>query len=236
MEKANEGLAKLREPFPENQVSKLPKGGTYLSYVGHAALTDRLLDADPMWDWEPMAYTPEGLPLFDASGGLWIKLTVCGVTRLGYGHAKAKTGPGMEPGTREKEVIGDALRNAGMRFGAALDLWHKGELHAAKEEVKESLVANALDYKRVPKAEDSQDQTPEELAVFLLAGFENCMTLEQVDKTKDHIKAQWGKIKHITGIKDSVVACAANATTRINHIITRDQVVSEDYPEPGSDG
>ena len=28
-----------------------------------------------------------------------------------------------------KERIGDALRNAAMRFGAALDLWHKGELH-----------------------------------------------------------------------------------------------------------
>ena len=29
-----------------------------------------------------------------------------------------------------KERIGDALRNAAMRFGAALDLWHKGDLHA----------------------------------------------------------------------------------------------------------
>jgi hypothetical protein len=28
-----------------------------------------------------------------------------------------------------KERIGDALRNAGMRFGAALELWHKGDLH-----------------------------------------------------------------------------------------------------------
>jgi hypothetical protein len=33
-----------------------------------------------------------------------------------------------------KEAIGDALRNAGMRFGAALDLWHKGDLHDAAEE------------------------------------------------------------------------------------------------------
>ena len=32
-----------------------------------------------------------------------------------------------------KERIGDALRNAAMRFGAALDLWHKGELHAHLE-------------------------------------------------------------------------------------------------------
>ncbi len=150
------GLVKLREPFPANLVSQLPKGTkaqndcppnekrncevcggwhhprvNHLSYVGHAALTHRLLDVDPSWSWEPLAYDPMGLPLFDDSGGLWIKLTVCGVTRLGYGHAAEKKN--MDPGAREKEVIGDALRNAAMRFGAALDLWHKGDLYAAVE-------------------------------------------------------------------------------------------------------
>jgi hypothetical protein len=153
-EKAKAGLDLLRQPFSANHISKLPKPTkaqtdavkadfktgmrcqlcgswhhkdvVHLDYVGHAALTDRLLDADPEWSWEPMA-TADGLPAFDRSGGLWIKLTVCGVTRLGYGHAAAK--PNQDPGAREKEVIGDALRNAAMRFGAALDLWHKGDLH-----------------------------------------------------------------------------------------------------------
>jgi hypothetical protein len=97
----------------------------HLDYVGHAALTDRLLDADPEWSWEPFALTPEGLPALDRNGGLWIKLTVCGVTRPGYGSADGKSG-----GDAIKEIIGDALRNAAMRFGAALDLWHKGDLHA----------------------------------------------------------------------------------------------------------
>lgn len=145
------GLELLREPFPENQISKLPKGTKaqnecpvnekinckvcggwhhpkviHLSYVGHAALTDRLLDADPLWTWEPFALK-DGLPAFDATGGLWIRLTICGHTRIGYGHAAASTF--KEIGSREKEVIGDALRNAAMRFGAALDLWHKGDLH-----------------------------------------------------------------------------------------------------------
>jgi hypothetical protein len=152
------GLALLRAPFPAHQISKLPKetkkqreereanramgvsckvcGGwhhknaVHLDYVGHAALTDRLLDCDPLWSWEPAAFR-DGLPAFDGTGGLWIKLTVCGVSRLGYGHAAAK--PQMDPGSREKEVIGDALRNAAMRFGAALDLWHKGDLHAPTE-------------------------------------------------------------------------------------------------------
>ena len=145
-------IAKLREPFPEHQISKLPKeskaqsdqrkadrnsainckvcGGwhhknaVHLDYVGHAALTDRLLDTDIAWTWEPLALTPEGLPAFDRTNGLWIKLTVCGMTRIGYGSADGKTG-----GDAVKEIIGDALRNAAMRFGAALDLWHKGDLH-----------------------------------------------------------------------------------------------------------
>lgn len=147
------GLALLRVPFPAHQISKLPKPTkaqtdeikanfkagircdvcgawhhpkvVHLDYVGHAALTDRLLDADLHWTWEPMGFTPEGLPLTDAGGGLWIKLTVCGVSRFGYGAADGKSG-----GDAIKELIGDALRNAAMRFGAALDLWHKGDLHA----------------------------------------------------------------------------------------------------------
>lgn len=150
------GLALLRVAFPPNQISLLPKptkkreemanlpkakckecGGwhattsvIHLSYVGHAALTDRLLDADPAWFWEPM-FLKDGLPGYDEHGGLWIKLTVCGVTRLGYGHAGEKDG-----GDAIKEIIGDALRNAAMRFGAALELWHKGDLHVEEEKEK----------------------------------------------------------------------------------------------------
>lgn len=151
-EKKPIGLDLLKMPFLENQISKLPKptkyqtdeiksdykkgircevcGGwhhpnvVHLDYVGHAALTNRLLDCDPEWNWEPMALGENGLPLIDGGPGMWIKLTVCGVTRLGYGDAARKSG-----GNAIKEVIGDALRNAAMRFGAALDLWHKGDLH-----------------------------------------------------------------------------------------------------------
>jgi hypothetical protein len=146
-------LKKLREPFPPNQISMLPKptkaqteelkrdfkkgircdlcgqwhhpNVVHLSYVGHAALTDRLLDVDPLWSWEPLAFDESGLPALDNNGGLWIRLTVCGMTRIGYGDAPGKSG-----GDAMKERIGDALRNAGIRFGAALDLWHKGDLHA----------------------------------------------------------------------------------------------------------
>ncbi len=143
-----DGLAALRAPFTPNQIGKLPKpynkdslkgncrecGGyhglpaMHLDYVGHAALTDRFLDVDPEWSWEPFAVGPDGLPVLDRNGGLWIRLTVLGVTRIGYGDAQGKSG-----GDAVKEAIGDALRNAGMRFGAALDLWHKGDLHETDE-------------------------------------------------------------------------------------------------------
>ena len=115
-------LAKLREPFPANQIGKLPKGGIHLDFVGHGFITQRLLDVDPAWNWEPVALDPHGLPLLDEFGGLWIKLTVAGITRLGYGDAGGRKGPDAT-----KVAIGDALRNAGMRFGLALDLWCKGD-------------------------------------------------------------------------------------------------------------
>lgn len=109
--------AELRKPFPRNVIGKLPRGGTQLDYVGHAAVTDRLLAIDPNWNWEPLAVTETGLPALDGKHNLWIKLTVCGVTRIGVGD-----------GNSAKELIGDAIRNAAMRFGVALDLWSKDEL------------------------------------------------------------------------------------------------------------
>ena len=151
------GLDLLRVEFGADSISKLPKPTkrqtdevkadfkkgirckecgqwhhkdvVHLDYVGHAALTHRLLDCDPMWNWEPVASNEDGTPKLDQNGGMWIRLTVCGVTRLGYGDAEGKKG-----GNAIKEVIGDALRNAAMRFGAALNLWYKGDLHASNND------------------------------------------------------------------------------------------------------
>ena len=138
----------LREPFPDAVIGKLPRvtckacsdsrekhcdrhsrincqvcgnwiseKHIHLDYVGHAATTDRLLQTDPSWTWE---FVPEH-PMNVA--GLWIKLTICGVSRYGFGDGK-----------NPKEMIGDAIRNAAMRFGVALDLWAKEDLHANESE------------------------------------------------------------------------------------------------------
>lgn len=150
----DERLQLLRVRFPDNEVTPKPKptknqkltddnrlrdgircdvcGGwhhkdvIHLAYVGHAAATNRLLDADLEWNWRPLATDQNGLPLFDKDGGLWIGLTICEVTRLGYGNADQKETGASSAGDRTKEVIGDAIRNAAMRFGVALELWHKG--------------------------------------------------------------------------------------------------------------
>lgn len=115
----------LRAPFPPERISQIPRktksGSTVrLDYVGHADVTDRLLAVDPAWTWEPVGVADDGIPIIHH--GLWIKLTVCGVTRYGFGDAQGKTG-----GDAIKEMIGDAIRNAAMRFGVALDLWSKSD-------------------------------------------------------------------------------------------------------------
>jgi len=152
---------KLRAPFPPELIGKRPQpirkdnpkghcdecGGfhglpaVHLDYVGHAATTDRFLQVDPDWTWEPMARGDHGEPLL-FNGGLWINLTICGVTRPGFGDA---TGAGGM-----KEMIGDALRNAGMRFGVALDLWAKEDLHATAQEPASGSAGPA---KRKPRPE-----------------------------------------------------------------------------------
>ncbi len=94
-----------------------------LKYIGHAEATNRLLNVDPFWNWEPLSLDQLGLPQYDGNRGMWIRLTVCGVTRIGYGDATGKDGANAV-----KEIIGDAIRNAGMRFGMALNLWTSSDL------------------------------------------------------------------------------------------------------------
>ncbi|MFV2195270.1 hypothetical protein [Nocardiopsis sp. LOL_012] len=98
----------------------------HIDFVGHADVTDRLLDVDPAWDWEPLGVDENGMPILehDRAGnpvGLWIRLTVGGTSRIGYGSCPSDQYDAV------KVLIGDALRNAAMRFGVALNLWAKGE-------------------------------------------------------------------------------------------------------------
>lgn len=184
-----QALADLRVPFPAEQINPLPKitcgecsrsrtkvcenprhakskcktcdnyitqAHLHLPYVGHAELTNRLLNVDPLWDWEPLSLDQRGLPQFDENGGLWIRLTVCGKTRLGYGDSQGKNGPNAV-----KEAIGDALRNAAMRFGAALDLWAKSDLKAAQAEHPKSEEDEGRTSRPEPAKEKPRQERPQ---------------------------------------------------------------------------
>ena len=120
-----------------------------LPYVGHANVTERLLDVDPRWSWEPayrlvdqdqmLAAIATGNPdivrlvisnsppQFDQHGGMWMNVTVHDdtgqpVSRLAYGDAGRRSGPNAI-----KEVIGDGVRNGAMRAGVGLDMWSKAD-------------------------------------------------------------------------------------------------------------
>ena len=183
-EKTAHPVIKMLEPFSANEINQIPKGGLKLDYVGHAALTKRLLETDLEWSWEPFSIGVDGLPKLDEAGGLWIRLTVCGITRIGYGDA------GNSKGTQAvKEAIGDALRNAGMRFGAALDLWHKGDLF----DLADSRGDNKNEqYKKEPRKPLSvvRTLTPEQLV--RLEGI-----LKLIDETNDveNLRIVWNQEK-----------------------------------------
>lgn len=99
-----------------------PATWAHLDFVGHADLTLMIIAVDPEWDWRPMALTPEGLPLIKEHNGIlsmWGFLKVLGKERLGVGTCDA------DKPDAEKELIGDLLRNIGMRFGFCTKLWSK---------------------------------------------------------------------------------------------------------------
>lgn len=125
-------LGKYGIPDP-SIVGKLPRGGVTLDFVGHAEITRILIDIDPNWSWEPVAWTADGRPAINVVNGnavMWGRLTVLGQTRLGVGTAK------HDKPDLDKELIGDFLRNAAMRFGICLSLWSKAEWDDQPEAIK----------------------------------------------------------------------------------------------------
>jgi hypothetical protein len=110
-------------------VAKLPRSGVQLDYVGHAEITRILLEIDPMWTIEPVAYDDTGMPAVRNNGKMleaafW--LTVLGHKRYCVGSVEAR----KAEGDLGKELLSDAIRNGAMRFGIALSLWSKEEWQA----------------------------------------------------------------------------------------------------------
>ncbi|PSK95755.1 hypothetical protein CLV30_1287 [Haloactinopolyspora alba] len=195
-------LRALREELPAHLISKKPvdaqKSGekrrctecqgfhapaSHLDYAGHAAITERLLEVDPFWTWEPVTDATLLAALPHEPGGMWIHLTVAGVTRLGYGDAQGKTGHNAV-----KETIGDALRNAAMRFGVGLALWHKGDLHADAE-------AAEREARRAEREAEEQKRRDEEEAAKLERAQTFADTAGALDLTDPNTRAALDEIR-----------------------------------------
>ena len=127
-------LADYYTPDPET-VSQIDKNGVLLDYVGHAEITRILIEIDPEWTWEPVAWDNgrpathlqigkmkkrDGTTIEIPTVSMWGRLTLLGVTRPAVGSVEA------HKADLDKELVSDFLRNAAMRFGISLALWAKG--------------------------------------------------------------------------------------------------------------
>lgn len=143
-------------------VGKLPRGGITLDFVGHAEITRILIDIDPMWSWQPCAWT-DGRPTITETNGMatmWGNLTVLGKTMLGVGSVRADK-PDLD-----KELIGDFLRNASMRFGICLSLWSKSEWeeHTPPTQPKSSGFVSKENVERFKQACVDANLDPQQIA------------------------------------------------------------------------
>jgi hypothetical protein len=144
----------------------------HLSYVGHAGVTMRLTSVDPTWTWRPLrpdvderalaaavnSGNPELLrlllehapPTIEPNGGIWIRLQVAGIERLGFGDADGRTGTPKDM----KEMIGDAIRNGAMRMGVGTYLWSKSDRAQA------ILARQGADDERVQQEDRMRQEVP----------------------------------------------------------------------------
>lgn len=170
----------------------------HLDYVGHADITEALCRLDPHWTMEPMALTPEGLPFIASRSNtleLWVRLTVHGQERIGVGTAPARKDDAM------KEVWGDALRNAAMRFGLGVRLWSKAPHDDEDDGDRDGPGADGGKRVNAGKGGGKQGQAtpPAEApassnggAVSGLSGYAGEIEKAQ---TADHLNAVWARMR-----------------------------------------
>lgn len=166
-------LDKYGTPDPKI-VGKLPKGGMTLDFVGHADVNKALIEIDPMWTWQPVAWDDEGMPKIKVANGvatMWGVMTIHGKQMLGVATVQANK-PDLY-----KELASDFIRNAAMRFGVYLSLWTKSEWEDAAITGKATA--------RKPKGEDTKESVlrpahPDALQKFIAVCDENNLDHEQV--------------------------------------------------------
>lgn len=262
MTENDKGLEALREPFPKEVIGKLPKltcksctdsqgkvcsqhskskcqaCGNYISsahidldYVGHAEVTDRLLSVDPAWSWEPLAFDEFGVPRVtqgaDNRLNLWIRLTVCGVSRIGVGSVLAKSADA------EKQLIGDALRNAAMRFGVALELWAKDGLESQVGDAVEADSETAPRTSQAPPLDPESRPTTSE-GTSILDAINGIKDSHEKAKTMREFRTNFGAPNEVSDA-DSDAAWKWLIDRGVAFVALPDETERDAYtpPEPG---
>jgi hypothetical protein len=126
-------------------VGTIPRNGINLAYVSHADITKILIEVDPAWSWQPMEWV-NGRPAINVENGtatMWGTLTLLGKSMLGVGSVRA------DKQDLDKELVGDFLRNAAMRFGIALSLW-------SKQDWSDNTTITSLPAAQVKRAEEAK--------------------------------------------------------------------------------
>ena len=145
-------LDKYGTPDPKI-VGKLPKGGTVLDFVGHADVNKALIEVDPLWTWQPVAWDDNGMPKIHVANGvatMWGVMTVHGKQMLGVATVQANK-PDLY-----KELASDFLRNAAMRFGIYLSLWTKSEWEEQATEQPKNRKVKAVTETNVVRPVDAE--------------------------------------------------------------------------------
>lgn len=185
-------LAKYGVPDPKI-VGKLPKGNTMLDFVGHADVTKMLIEIDPNWTWEPVAFDDQGLPAYRVENGYahmagW--LTIHGIRRLGIGSVQHNKQDLF------KELCSDFIRNAAMRFGICLALWTKQEwddlgdkpapaIPVAAPKAAPKPAAKKVVETNTPAGEITEEQRRQFIAACNKAGIDPAVVAENA-------KLEWG--------------------------------------------
>ena len=150
-------VAALSVPFPADVIKQ--KGGAKFkaNYVDHGHVTERLLEVDPEWSWEPLGVTDDGLPAIqyvNERACLWGRMTVCGVTRIEVGVVDAHKDEVL------KEAVSDFIKRGAMRFGVALHLWKGEEDRSQRSRKPPSAAAPSPPRPSTPPDEPFLDRQP----------------------------------------------------------------------------
>ena len=188
-------LNKYGVPDPKI-IGKLPKGGMQLDFVGHADVTKMIIEIDPSWTWEPVAFSADGLPAYRVENGMahmagW--LTIHGVRRLGIGSV-AHNKPDLL-----KELASDFLRNAAMRFGICLSLWTKQEWDDVDRPASSAPAPKVAAKKPVAEADPQKPLSPSQVNQFRSACEARGINPDDVAKAAGITHENWveGDLAHL---------------------------------------